>query len=356
MFSASRTHSLSRGSRVKELCLDVARLVRRGRRVAVVHHWDCDGVASSALLTKLVDIEELAFFIPRIGLYSVDAVPIKEIGSADPDLVILLDYGMSGDRVDELEKRLGKPVAVIDHHVVEGRSKAFCNPVASGFPEELYPSTTYVLFQELGAFNDRDKRILDLVALGIVADLGWRADLDLSRWLPSYSGSLEALRMAAAMVDSCYRLGDYACIDYARGKLLGDIENVVNDPYLRSRYELVEREIRSALEHAAPTHAKGSTLVFEIDTSSYVTSAIGRELAKRYPRNVVVLVNRVRSLGMGYVYVRSASRSLRNVLTELRSRGLVVGGKDRVVVVTCSSMKCEELGEVLNALKKLGSA
>ncbi len=334
-----------------DLCRDVLTLIEESNRIAVVHHWDSDGIASAALIEKVYAYRKaLSFTVPRIGLYRASAIPIENLRHSNPDILLILDYGLSREDLEHLEKKLGITIAVIDHHVTQPRDRAFCNPIAMGSSEDLYPATTYVLYRALDL--DTDTQILDLVALGIVGDFGWRPRLDLTRWIPEYSGSLELLKHVASIVDSCYRLGDYDCIRYVRRKLTkAGLSGIVSDTYLESKYRRVDNELRYLLETLQPSERRGPLLIFRAETESYITSFIGRELAKRFPNSMVILINKVRSLGMGYIYVRSLSHRLRDVLEELRAKGLEVGGKDMVFVVTCKSLECDEERDVLYALE-----
>ncbi len=334
-----------------DLCRDVRTLIEESNRVAIVHHWDSDGIASAVLIEKIyADRKSLSFTVPQIGLYRASAIPIENLRHSNPDILLILDYSLSLEDLEYLEKEFGIAIAVVDHHVTQPRDKAFCNPVAMGSPEDFYPATTYVLYRALDLGTDTE--ILDLIALGIVGDLGWRPKLDLTRWIPGYSRSLELLKYVASIVDSCYRLGDYDCIHYAHRKLAeAGLSGVVSDTYLRSKYRHVDKELRYLLETLYPSERRGPLLIFRAETESYITSFIGRELAKRFPNNVVILINRVRSLNMGYIYVRSLSHRLRGILKLLRAKGLEVGGKDTVFVVTCKNPECVEERDVLYTLE-----
>jgi len=336
-----------------DACVEVLRRLMESSRIAVVHHWDCDGVASSAILKRILRKTDITFFVPRIGVYDRTALPTNGIRSIDPDIVLVLDYCLDPRQVEEVAKSLAVTMAIVDHHVVEGFTKLFCNPVALGLPEDRYPSTTYVLYQTMKAMGMDVDGVLDLVALGVVADVGWRRGFDLSKLLPDHGYSLEELMSIAEAVDSCYRLGDYECIDHAREKLVENPRDVLRDPYLQSRREFVRKEIEKAKNMLEPRERRGVVLVFELKTRVYATSALGRYLANLYPRNVIVLVNYVESLGISYVYVRSSTHYLRHALEELRFRKLRVGGKDRVFVVTCTDAECgEEVRIVIEVLEK----
>jgi len=335
-----------------DMCEKVAKLIDTCNTMAIVHHWDSDGIASAAILKRVYGSKDTTtlFLVPRIGIYRVSAIPIQQLAKVKPDLVLITDYSIDGREVDELERLLGVNTAVIDHHVTYPRTKAFCNPVALGEAEERYPSTTYLLHRALHIANDRE--LMDLVALGIVGDIGWKPKIDLSLWLPDYRGSIDILKHVVNTIDSCYRLGDYGCINYVLNRLSDEgIEAVLDDKYLESMRNSVEKEYIEVLRDIKPVLDVMQVTIFRINTVSYLTSLIGRELAKRFPNKVVMLVNTVESLGVGYVYVRSLNYRLRRVMEFLRSRGLEVGGKDSVFVVTCKSTSCKDEEElVYNAI------
>ena len=308
------------------------------KRLAVVHHWDSDGIASAAIISRLRS--DARFYVPRIGSFSAGAVP--ELGGSEA--VLLLDYGIRVSEVEALERKLGVPVMVVDHHVNEARERLFCNPVALGESEEKWPSTTWVMRQLLGL-----RGFDDFVALGLVGDLGPRASGFLVRL--KAGSSFEELLLAVSLVDSCYRAVDYEGIAYAR-RLLSEsgVQAVLRDGRLYGTLEGVEREFSAVLSSLEP-EVRGSVVFYRAVTDCYLTSQLGRELAARHPGSIVVLVNRVRRLGSAYIYVRSQSYSLRAVLESLRSV-MHVGGKDGVLVVTCRSDCEEELAELLPLLNE----
>lgn len=322
------------------LCGEVVEILKRAERIVVVHHWDADGVSSAALLAGALSVA--GFAVPRIGFYSASAVPLDVIRETAPDVVVLVDYGISD--VYALEGALGVPVAVLDHHISKAQGPYVCNPVVSGLGGESdWPSASYLVWRLFGG-------PADFAALGIVGDLGWLPGLDLGRWLPGYGRDVEAVRQAADLIDSCYRAGDYGCIERARGLLTDGLERVLSDSYLADVRRRVWDEYERVLSTAEPEKL-GDVFLYRISTNSYITSLLGRSLAVKHKGGVVVLVNWVRSLGVGYIYVRGVGRDLRYALEQLRARGLKVGGKESVFVVEFMGAGGEELGMVLEALR-----
>jgi len=320
------------------LCRSIKCLLKKTESLAIVHHWDSDGVASAAIVSRLRS--NVVFYVPRIGLFSGDAIPLLK----GCDAVLLLDYGISVNEVEALEERLGVSVAVVDHHVNGVREKLFCNPVALGGSEEEWPSTTWVMRRLLGL-----KGFDDLVALGLVGDLGLRAAGFLNG-LDAGLG-LEELLLVASLVDSCYRAVDYEGIAHAR-QILSErgVRAVLRDSRLRDTLEGVEREFSAVLGTLEP-EVRSSVVVYRVVTDCYLTSQLGRELAARHPESIVVLVNRVRRLGSAYIYVRSRRFSLRRVLERVRP-AMRAGGKDKVFVVSCRSDCEEELAMLLPLLSE----
>jgi len=187
--------------------------------------------------------------------------------------------------------------------------------------------------------------------LGLAGDLGSRAAGFLEEL--EAGSSLDELLLAASLVDSCYRAVDYEGIAHARRLLSeGGVQAVLRDSRLRDALKRVEREFSTVLGSLEPEVRRG-VVVYRAVTDFYLTSQLGRELAARHPRSIVVLMNRVRRLGSAYIYVRSHRFSLRAVLKSLRT-AMHIGGKDKVFVVSCRSDCEEELTELLPLLNECG--
>jgi len=333
-------------------CRKVVKLLSSSKKVAIIYHWDCDGVASASIISKL--LKSKAFFhIPKIGHYSLEAININLLRSLKPDLVLIVDYGLPAKDITNLEKTLSTKIAVIDHHVNEPIGGCFCNPVALGLSEDDYPSTSWVIRELLNV------KYLDLyVALGLVGDLGKAINYHrLGEWVAKvckeHNLSLSEIFRAAETINSCYRLIDYDCIDYARITLTEiGVEGVLSDNVLFKKLSTVKEKLEEALERVELSKDLGKVKVFTLTCEDYFTSIIGRELAYRFRNSIIVFNNFVEKLGLKYVYVRSYSYSLREVLSELKGKGLNVGGKDHVFVLTCKGECDKEISMLLNTLLK----
>jgi len=317
-------------------CRRVAEELARAGRVAVIHHWDADGLASAAITARLLKSKNVLFLVPKVGYYSLSAIDINAIKRFRPDLTLILDYGLPASEVRELSRAVSSTVAVIDHHVNECADDIlFCNPLACGSSEEDYPSTTWVLKNLINTGSTDD-----LISLGIVGDLGKALeDHPLKDWVEAsarrYGLTLQDLGKASELVDACYRLVDYECMVVARRSLIEEgVAEILCNELLKSKLVALRNEVEEALGKLEFLKDYSVLKVFKLRTTSYITSLVGRKLSYKYQDSVVVLVHYVEKLGLGYIYVRSHKYSLRKVLERLKAEGLRVGGKDKVFVVT----------------------
>ncbi len=355
MCSASTTRSSSETS-----CKKVKKLLEEADKVTLVHHWDADGIFSAAIIKRALPGKDVVTVVPEIGEYSAEAIPSID-GRVGQNTVVLVDYGISFEEVQKLSRAIGRPVAVIDHHASNVSGEYVCNPVAAGMHEEDYPSTTWVIKQQiLGKDLINDPEIGLMIAAGIIGDVGPRAK-NLPQWvfiesvLKEAGLNLNDLARAIDIVDSCYRLYDKECIRLAvEAASSGGVPAVLNHPTLIEKNRVLADEMKKVFEHVQEVSRMGDIIMYRLVGDLYVTSYVGRKLAGENPYHVVVLVHEVPRLGKIYVYVRSATKYLRPCIKLLKQEGLVVGGKDRVFVVTCTA-DCSQaiIQKVIDALREV---
>ncbi len=344
-------------SLLKRNCGLIYNLLLSSNELTVVHHWDTDGIASAAIIGRVRSkLGRTDFIVPKIGNYTLNAFSVNPKSS-----LLVLDYGLKLSDVLKLKRDKGVKALIIDHHVntIEGCEEVIvCNPLLFSMPEHKYPSTTWVI-KKLLNIEGYD----DLVALGMVGDVSnYIKDDDIRTWLSRLRYDVNYLIKISELIDSCYKAVDYGCIHHARELLTKckDFEEVINDELLKNRLEVVNNEINELMNSIEPKSIDlgGHNIkIVEVESKYYITSSIGRGLARKYSKSIVVLINKVRRLGRSYVYVRSYYVNLRTVLNKLRKQGLKVGGKDMVFVVTCNELSCsKELNYVLNALEELRSS
>jgi single-stranded-DNA-specific exonuclease len=165
--------------------------IERGSRILVVGDFDADGATSTALvLRQLARLghANAAMRVPdrmRHG-YGLTPALVAEIRSGEAELLITVDNGVSAFAGIEAAQSLGIEVLVTDHHLPAARlpdCAAHVNPnlpqaafgsralAGVGVAFYLMASVTRELEQRRGVKLPPVADLLDLVALGTVADL-----------------------------------------------------------------------------------------------------------------------------------------------------------------------------------------
>lgn len=163
----------------------------RGERIGIHGDYDVDGVSGSALLVRFLRAvgarPEPVVHIPhrlREG-YGLGATGIERLAAAGARVMVTVDCGAVSHREIALANARGMDVIVCDHHqVAETRPPALAviNPIEpdAGFPFSGLCGTGVAFYLALGTrmrLRERGgpvpdmRRLLDLVALGTLADL-----------------------------------------------------------------------------------------------------------------------------------------------------------------------------------------
>ena len=194
-FLAPRLADLTAPDGMADLPLAASRIadaVTRGERIGVFGDYDVDGVASAALV---------ASFLGEIGGtvhgeianrfdagYGLSPGTVERFASLGCTALVVLDCGTSDHEALRAAAARGIDVVVVDHHRIEGdlpRATAFINPHRPdcGFPDKSMAAVGLAFYfvaavrrrleergcLEQGAVDPR--RLLDLVALGTIADV-----------------------------------------------------------------------------------------------------------------------------------------------------------------------------------------
>ncbi len=170
--------------------LEAARLLashQRGGRVLVIGDFDADGATGSALLVrglKGLDFEQVDFLVPNRFRFGYGLTPeiVALAASRRPTLIVTVDNGVSSIGGVEAAHALGIPVLITDHHLPGAAlpraqvivnpnlpGSRFASPALAGVGVAFY--VVAALARELGRADFRAAGLLDLVALGTVADL-----------------------------------------------------------------------------------------------------------------------------------------------------------------------------------------
>src|ERR1700736_924296 len=160
---------------------------QRQGRVLVVGDFDADGATSSAVVVRALrsmKFWHVDFLVPnrfRFG-YGLTQEIVALAATRQPSLIVTVDNGVSSIEGVEAARALGIPVLVTDHHLPGEslpraevivnpnlRGSNFASPALAGVGVAFY--VMVALARELGDVEFRAADLLDLVALGTVADV-----------------------------------------------------------------------------------------------------------------------------------------------------------------------------------------
>ncbi len=167
----------------------IERAIARGERVMVAGDYDVDGVTSTALYLELFGWlgAPLHYRIPHrlTEGYGLTETGVRAAHQQGVTLLITADCGTTAHAPIELAASLGIDVIVTDHHEPQERlppAYAVLNP---HIPQSTYPGRELcavgIAFKvaqallgrrrSLGGVDERLESVLDLVALGTIADV-----------------------------------------------------------------------------------------------------------------------------------------------------------------------------------------
>jgi single-stranded-DNA-specific exonuclease len=160
---------------------------RAAGRVLVIGDFDADGATSTAVVVRALRAMQFAhvdFLVPdrfRFG-YGLTPEIVQQAAGRAPTLIVTVDNGVSSIAGVEAARAMGVPVLVTDHHLpgaVLPRAEVIVNPnlpgarfgsgALAGVGVAFY--LVAALARALGQEGFRAAELLDLVALGTVADM-----------------------------------------------------------------------------------------------------------------------------------------------------------------------------------------
>jgi single-stranded-DNA-specific exonuclease len=156
-------------------------------RVLVIGDFDADGATGTALLVRALRALKFAhvdFLVPNRFKFGYGLTPgiVAQAQERRPTLIVTVDNGVSSIEGVEAAHAIGVPVLITDHHLPGQRlpaAEVIVNPnlPGSGFGSRALAGVGVAFYvivalaRKLGAKDFRPAELLDLVALGTVADL-----------------------------------------------------------------------------------------------------------------------------------------------------------------------------------------
>lgn len=165
--------------------------IKEGNQIFIYGDYDADGVTSSALLRDILELlkGQVEVYLPdRVSEgYGLNTNAIDYIKQQGGKLIVTVDGGIRSKDEVAHAKSMGIDVIVTDHHPSSGDAEDLpdCLIINSTLPEEKYPyknlagvgvafklAMAIISKAKLSSNNKKllGKRLLDLVAIGTVAD------------------------------------------------------------------------------------------------------------------------------------------------------------------------------------------
>ena len=163
----------------------ILKAIQKKEKIAVFGDYDVDGITSTAILSKTLQLlgNEPEIYIPDRAKegYGLNLKAVQYLKKQKINLMITVDCGISDFKEITLANQLGIDTIITDHHSIPEKippALAILNPrlknCAYPFKDLAGVGVAYKLAQALicksKANNGFEKWLLDLVALGTVAD------------------------------------------------------------------------------------------------------------------------------------------------------------------------------------------
>jgi len=172
----------------------LAEAIARRRRIVVVADFDCDGATACAVGVRglrMLGAGDVAHAVPNRAVHGYGLTPglVEELAALQPELLVTVDHGIACHAGIAVAKARGWQVLVTDHHLPGETLPAADAIVNPNLPDHAFGSRAlagvgvmfYLLLalrrhlRDAGAFANGEPDLaglLDLVAVGTVADLG----------------------------------------------------------------------------------------------------------------------------------------------------------------------------------------
>lgn len=304
----------------------------------IIHHWDTDGITSTALLVRALGWDEFRNMSPPIGEFRFDERIRKGIENAERVYVLDLNLPHEVEAID-------KEIIFIDHHIqprINNPKVKQINPALDG---EEAPSASFVVSEYFNIWNAWS-------ALGVIGDIGEKAfEIPKVGELLKREGLTreEALRIVE-LIDSNYIAMEREGVENAVGVIL---ENAVRDlldyePWLRKA-----ESIRNAIEDAlSGAEIKGGIALISFESPFNIISKVARKAVWEIGYEGVVVVNE-NFHGKGQVYFRVSSKkaeeiNMGEIISRLKEKGFNAGGKREVLGCICEKNRIEEVLKIIN--------
>ena len=304
-------------------------------KVAILHHWDADGISSAAQLALHLTKKGISVFTmpPTLGNFFLEQEELEEVSSFEPDIMIVVDICVSRPRTLEMVEKLKIPIWIIDHHKIDPIPEVFhINPIAYGHDPKSYPSASYIVSKWLGRKDDL------LTYFGVAGDWEERAKglsmyPDMEKILTSNGLTFEKFQEIVSLLDASYKIGNKDAVAEAVSVLME--EEILASINKRTDWVTSMSEVDKligSITSVEPTEVRPNVLEKKIATPASVISPVTRKLSKANPNSVIMVINEGYFPTRDQIYIRTALEQvdLSILIDAVRPWAFSVGGKKEV--------------------------
>ncbi|MEF8880317.1 MAG: DHH family phosphoesterase [Candidatus Nanohaloarchaea archaeon] len=280
-------------------------------KVKILHHWDMDGVASAAIISKILRSERGGeadnVSMPLERAYHLSDEEKENL--RDFDKLIILDFNLKADELEELNEFID--VLVVDHHDFDRKpGVSFVNP--REFDEDVYIPCSKICL-DIAAEFDIENKLRWIAGMGVIQDFGVDScpelfealEEDYEKYLPEeltqeeLAKNCEYGRYASVLNIKPYRdsrhFSDLAYQALMKSDDLMELEALeeyrkVYEVYLEMQDEFTE--MVENYEEEREIDREKMVIFFEIDSDFNITSSISTNMSTKTPEWIHLVIQK----------------------------------------------------------------
>ncbi len=284
--------------------MDYLKEVKAEENVAVVHHWDMDGVSSAVIISKILEelrgrsLDEVTIPVERSYHLTEKDHEMLE----DMDKLIVLDFNLEADELESIEKEFDLDVLVVDHHSFDRVPDVdFVNPRAED--AEVYIPCSKICLDISAEFGLEDD-LRWIAGMGVIQDFGVDSCPELfeelnenyEKYLPKdltqeeLAKNCEYGRYASVLNIKPYRDSrHYAKLAYEALMESEDLKELEAQEAYRQVYEVyleMQDEFNKAVEgyeEDREIDRDKMIIFFEMESDFHITSSIATNMSTKTP-------------------------------------------------------------------------
>lgn len=294
-----------------EPAVDYLESIEENEEVLIVHHWDMDGIASSAIISRILEnlrgrpADEVT--IPLQRSYHLTEEDMDKVDSADR--LIVLDFNLGAGELEELDARDDLEVLVVDHHSFDQEPDVrFVNPRAQNSDAYIPCSQICQEIAEEFGMGDETRWI---AGLGIIQDFGVencrelfkQLDENYDRYLPEnieqeeLAKNCEYGRYSSVLNIKPYRDSEkYSKLAYEALMNSSDLQELEAQEEYRQVYEVyleMQDEFNEAVENydeERELDRDKMIIFFDLESEFHIRSSIATNMSTRNPEWIHLVI------------------------------------------------------------------